>query len=115
MWGYDNSFAYLLFDIGKKEKKTTVPFPAIGLPNFNPGFGGQKFIPSSVAKIRKLRQTLDDMKLEHVEIEVDGGISRENIKEVTDAGTTIVVAGSAVFNAPDPADMISQMKAVYDA
>jgi ribulose-phosphate 3-epimerase len=77
----------------------------------NPGFGGQKFIPSSLSKIRRLRQQLDELKLDHVEIEVDGGVSLSNIKNVADAGATVIVAGSAVFHAEDPAEMIQRMKA----
>ncbi len=77
----------------------------------NPGFGGQTFIPSSLKKIRRLRRTLDEKQLDHVEIEVDGGISLENIHNVTDAGATIIVAGSAIFKASDPMEMIAQMKA----
>ncbi len=77
----------------------------------NPGFGGQKFIPFCLSKIRRLRQRLNELELQQVEIEVDGGVSITNIKNVADAGATIIVAGSAIFNAPDPAEMISKMKA----
>jgi ribulose-phosphate 3-epimerase len=77
----------------------------------NPGFGGQQFIPFSLEKIRKLRQKLDALQLSHIEIEVDGGISLENIQEITEAGATMIVAGSAIFDTPDPADMIRKMKA----
>ncbi len=76
----------------------------------NPGFGGQSFIPSSLPKIRDLAQILKDKSLSHVEIEVDGGVSLANIRELAEAGVTIAVAGSAVFNAPDSAGMIQQMK-----
>ena len=64
----------------------------------NPGFGGQSFIPNSTQKLAKLRRLLDERGLTHVEIEVDGGISVENAAEVTEAGATILVAGSAIFN-----------------
>ena len=64
----------------------------------NPGFGGQSYIPASTQKLAKLRQMLDERGLTHVEIEVDGGISVENASEVTEAGATILVAGSAIFN-----------------
>jgi ribulose-phosphate 3-epimerase len=77
----------------------------------NPGFGGQEFIPFSLARIRTLRHKLDVLQLAHVEIEVDGGISLENIQEITKAGATMIVAGSAIFDTPDPADTIQQMKA----
>ena len=77
----------------------------------NPGFGGQKFIPFTLSKIQQLRRRLDALQLQHVEIEVDGGISLANIQEVTEAGATMIVAGSAIFNTPDPADTIQKMKA----
>ena len=77
----------------------------------NLGFGGQAFIPSSLSKIRRLREQLTARALSRVEIEVDGGISAANIRQVADAGATVFVAGSAVFDAPDPAEMIRKMKA----
>ena len=80
------------------------------LMTVNPGFGGQKFIPSSLSKIRRLRQQLDAQQLSQVEIEVDGGLSAANIREVAEAGATVFVAGSAVFESPDPAETIRQMK-----
>jgi ribulose-phosphate 3-epimerase len=76
----------------------------------NPGFGGQKFIPSCLTKIKRLRQKLDELDLSKIEIEVDGGISYSNIREVAKAGATIFVAGSAIFTAPEPAEMIQRMK-----
>ncbi len=78
----------------------------------NPGFGGQRFIPFCLRKIAQLRQQLNALNLTQVEIEVDGGISLTNLRAVADAGATIVVAGSAIFQAPDPVAMIQQMKAV---
>jgi len=67
----------------------------------NPGFGGQSFIPSSLEKIRKARRLLDDNSQGGL-IEVDGGINRTNIAEITRAGADILVAGSAVFGNQDP-------------
>ena len=64
----------------------------------NPGFGGQSYIPNSTQKLAKLRRMLDERGLTHVEIEVDGGISVENAAEVAQAGATILVVGSAIFN-----------------
>ena len=64
----------------------------------NPGFGGQAYIPTSTAKIARLRAMLDDRGLQHVPIEVDGGIKPANAREVVDAGASILVAGSAIFN-----------------
>ena len=62
-----------------------------------PGFGGQKYIPESTERIRTLRRMLDEKGLDHVHIQVDGGINRETIDEVLAAGANIIVAGSAVF------------------
>ena len=62
-----------------------------------PGFGGQKYIPESTERIRTLRRMLDEKGLEHVHIQVDGGINRATIDEVLAAGANIIVAGSAVF------------------
>lgn len=75
----------------------------------NPGFGGQRFIPESAQKIAGLRRMIDERDLS-VEIEVDGGINPETAKTCVEAGATILVAGSAVFQAPDPAEMIRQLR-----
>jgi ribulose-phosphate 3-epimerase len=64
----------------------------------NPGFGGQRYIPTSTAKIAALRRTIEDRGLWPIEIEVDGGVSTDTIAEVTAAGATALVAGAAVFN-----------------
>lgn len=63
----------------------------------NPGFGGQKFIPNTISKIKKLRKILDE---NHslAEIEVDGGVSADNAKEILKAGADVLVAGTAVFS-----------------
>jgi len=63
----------------------------------NPGFGGQSYIPGSTAKINRLRGMLDAIGSE-AEIEVDGGVNPQTVKEIVDAGATVLVAGSAVFN-----------------
>ncbi|MBN1316375.1 MAG: ribulose-phosphate 3-epimerase [Anaerolineales bacterium] len=64
----------------------------------NPGFGGQRYIPTSTAKINRLSRILMDRQLERVEIQVDGGIKPENASEIVRAGATVLVAGSAIFN-----------------
>ena len=64
----------------------------------NPGFGGQVYIPSSTKKISRVRYMLDERGLNHVEVEVDGGISVENTADIANAGATILVAGSSIFN-----------------
>jgi ribulose-phosphate 3-epimerase len=66
----------------------------------NPGFGGQGFIPSSLAKIAALRHEIDRRGLQ-VELEVDGGVKPDNIAEIAAAGAEVFVAGSAVFNSED--------------
>ena len=75
----------------------------------NPGYGGQKFIPESLEKIAELRQMIDQRGLT-TEIEVDGGVNPETAKLCIDAGATVLVAGSAVFLAKDPKDMILQLR-----
>ena len=78
----------------------------------NPGFGGQRYIPTSTAKIAALRRTIEDRGLWPIEIEVDGGVSRDTIGEVTAAGATALVAGAAVFNSSGSvADNIAALRA----
>jgi ribulose-phosphate 3-epimerase len=64
----------------------------------NPGFGGQKFIPTSTAKIAAIRRELDERGLWPIELEVDGGISEKTAGDVIAAGATVLVAGAAIFN-----------------
>ena len=64
----------------------------------NPGFGGQRYIPTSTDKIARLRKTLEDRHLWPIEIEVDGGITPRTLPEVVAAGASVVVAGASVFN-----------------
>ena len=66
----------------------------------NPGFGGQKFIPSALEKIRELAEIRRAEELDFA-IEIDGGVNLDNVQEIVSAGTDIVVAGSAVFKTPD--------------
>ena len=68
----------------------------------HPGFGGQKFIPESLEKIRQIRQMITKRELD-VDIQVDGGIYQTNVREVLEAGANVIVAGSAVFK-EDPGD-----------
>lgn len=75
----------------------------------NPGFGGQEFIPYSIDKIKKLREMANKAN-PGLDIEVDGGISPENIAEVAKAGANVFVAGSAIYKAEDPAEAIRLMK-----
>ncbi|AKG23250.1 ribulose-phosphate 3-epimerase [Calothrix sp. 336/3] len=75
----------------------------------NPGFGGQSFIPAVVPKIRKLRQMCDERGL-NPWIEVDGGLKANNTWQVLEAGANAIVAGSAVFNAPDYAEAVTAIR-----
>jgi len=75
----------------------------------NPGFGGQKFLPSMLPKIRALRRMCDERGLDPI-IEVDGGLSGANAWQVVEAGATSIVAGSAVFGAPNYAAAISAIR-----
>ena len=81
------------------------------LMSVNPGFGGQKFIPSMVEKTRKLRELLDRTGSKAL-IEIDGGVNRETGKLLVDAGADVLVAGSAVFGAPDPVAEVAALKAL---
>ncbi len=78
----------------------------------NPGFGGQSFIPNTLEKLSRLRKILEERQLTHIEIEVDGGVKMDNIKAIADAGADILVSGSGIFKAADPAGMIGRMKEV---
>ena len=80
------------------------------LMSVNPGFGGQSFIPQTLNKIRELRKIIDDNKLD-VKIEIDGGVTVENAKEILDAGAHVLVAGNTVFAAKNPKEIIAQLKA----
>jgi ribulose-phosphate 3-epimerase len=75
----------------------------------NPGFGGQDFIDSGLAKIATLRHEIDRRGL-HVELEVDGGVKIDNIERIAAAGAEVFVAGSAVFGAADYAATISELR-----
>ena len=74
----------------------------------NPGFGGQKFIPEVLDKVRRLRRMIDERGLD-TRIEIDGGVDRTNIGEVTAAGAEIIVAGTAVFGVGDPAQGVRDL------
>lgn len=74
----------------------------------NPGFGGQSYIPYSTQKIKDLREMADSIGLD-LDIQVDGGITTQNCHEVKAAGANVLVAGSAVFRAKDPAQAIKQL------
>ena len=73
----------------------------------NPGFGGQRFIPSAYTKLRRIKEMLGTRP---VEVSVDGGVKLEHVRPLAEAGATVLVAGSAVFGAPDPAAVVREMK-----
>ncbi len=79
------------------------------LMSVNPGFGGQKFIPATMGKIEKLRAMIDKAGLNTL-IEIDGGVNKDNVASLLNAGADMVVAGSAVFKADNPLEYIQLMK-----
>lgn len=79
------------------------------LMSVNPGFGGQSFIPTTLDKLRKVRERIDASGRE-IRLEVDGGVKADNIGEIARAGADTFVAGSAIFGAPDYRAMIDRMR-----
>lgn len=79
------------------------------LMSVNPGFGGQKFIPGTLEKLREARQLIDASGYD-IRLEIDGGVNRDNIAEIAAAGADTFVAGSAIFNTPDYAEVIGAMR-----
>ncbi|WP_077927119.1 ribulose-phosphate 3-epimerase [Wohlfahrtiimonas populi] len=75
----------------------------------NPGFGGQKFIPSALDKLAKLRKMIDDSGRE-IRLEIDGGVNADNIAEISKAGADIFVAGSAIFTQNNYKEIINRLK-----
>lgn len=78
------------------------------LMSVNPGFGGQKFVPTMLDKLRRLKEMIMDRGLP-IEIEIDGGINASNVADIAAAGANIVVAGSAVFSHGDPAVAVAEL------
>lgn len=74
-----------------------------------PGFGGQKFMPDTLEHVRELVRLRSELGLDY-DIEIDGGINRDNIKQAVDAGVNVVVAGSAVFGKPDIAEAVHELR-----
>lgn len=83
----------------------------VNLMSVNPGFGGQKFIPYTLEKIKQLKQMIRERNLD-VLIEIDGGVTVENAKEIIEAGADVLVAGSTVFRAVDPIAAVEKLKAL---
>ena len=84
------------------------------LMSVNPGFGGQSFIPSTLPKLREARALIDAAGLP-IRLEVDGGVSAANIREIAEAGADTFVAGSAIFNQPDYQLVIDKMRQELEA
>ena len=79
------------------------------LMSVNPGFGGQKFIPNTLNKIKRLKALIAESGSNAI-IEIDGGVNDSTCAQIAEAGADVLVAGSAVFNAPDPLAAISKLK-----
>ena len=75
-----------------------------------PGFGGQKFIPEALDKLREVRAIVESLGKD-IDVEIDGGVTAENVEQVKAAGANVIVAGSAVFKAADRSAMIATLKA----
>lgn len=80
------------------------------LMSVNPGFGGQKFIPSTLDKLKQARAMIDNSSYQ-IRLEIDGGVGVSNIAKIAAAGADTFVAGSAIFSQPDYSDVIHRMKA----
>ena len=80
----------------------------------NPGFGGQRFIPGTLSKLRELRALCERHGVAPM-IEVDGGVSAKNAAQVVEAGADVLVAGSAVFGSDDPAAEVELLRAIGTA
>jgi len=79
------------------------------LMSVNPGFGGQSFIPQTLDKLKQVRERID-LSGRDIRLEIDGGVKVDNIAEIASAGADMFVAGSAIFNQPDYARVITQMR-----
>jgi len=79
------------------------------LMSVNPGFGGQKFIPATLGKLREARQMIDASGCD-IRLEIDGGVTAANIRDIANAGADTFVAGSAIFNASDYGQAIKEMR-----
>ncbi|GAB7342513.1 hypothetical protein MBLNU457_g0703t1 [Dothideomycetes sp. NU457] len=94
----------VLWEILDAEDKEAVPDMVLVM-TVEPGFGGQKFMPDMMPKVEALRKRYPDLN-----IEVDGGLSEKTIDTAADAGANVIVAGSAVFGAKDPSEVIAKLR-----
>ena len=74
-----------------------------------PGFGGQKFIPSALDKLREIRSIIKESGKD-IDLQIDGGVTAENVAEIKAAGANVIVAGSTVFKATDRAQIIEELR-----
>ncbi len=84
------------------------------LMSVNPGFGGQSFIPATLDKLRQVRQRIRESGRD-IRLEVDGGVKADNIRQIAEAGADMFVAGSAIFDQPDYAAVIAQLRQELDS
>ncbi|MCJ1304515.1 RIBULOSE-phosphate 3-epimerase [Hypocenomyce scalaris] len=99
----------VLWDILDSSDKAEIPDMVLVM-TVHPGFGGQKFMPSELPKVKALRGRYPKLN-----IEVDGGLSEGTVDQAAEAGANVIVAGSAVFGAKDPADVISKLREAVDS
>lgn len=99
----------VLWDILASENKDEVPDMVLVM-TVHPGFGGQKFMASELPKVKALRERYPELN-----IEVDGGLGPDTIGQAAEAGANVIVAGSAVFGAKDPADVIAKLREAVDS
>lgn len=92
-------------------KEVLADIDMVLIMSVNPGFGGQKFIPNTLNKIRTLRSMIDERGLT-TKIEIDGGITLENAPAIVQAGADVLVAGNTVFKSKDPKDTIAKLKKI---
>jgi ribulose-phosphate 3-epimerase len=83
----------------------------VNIMTVNPGFGGQKFIPHTLEKIKQLRKMIDEKNL-NILIEIDGGVTLENAADIINAGADVLVAGNTVFGSRDPLQTIKKLKKI---
>src|ERR1051325_4060646 len=83
----------------------------VNVMGVNPGFGGQKFIPHTLDKIRQLKKLINDTGSKAL-IEIDGGVTVDNAADIVNAGTIVLVAGNAVFKSANPKETIAKLKAI---
>ena len=81
------------------------------LMSVNPGFGGQKFIPQTLEKVKRLRKLITESGSQAI-IEIDGGVNMETGRQLAEAGADVLVAGSFVFGSNDPSDRVDALKAL---